>query len=283
MKSRHMSLRGVVTMFGGLIFGFTVALLLRQNILPVPSRRCHMNFRRDVRPRTITKELGTRQLIFIGVMTAEKFLDTRAKAVYGTWGKTVPGKLEFFSSSSSQTRLELPVVSLQGVDDSYPPQRKSMMMLKYMHDNYIDQFNWFMRSDDDVYIRTDKLANFLHQLNSSQDIYMGQAGTGAKDEKGLLGLGNGDNFCMGGPGMVMSRSVLKKMIPHVEYCLQNLVTSHEDVEVGRCIKRFVGISCTWSFEVSDQLCVIIMSINVVNLVSRFVVFVESLSWFGIIE
>ena len=95
-------------------FYFTVALLLRQNILPVPSRRCHMNFRRDVRPRTITKELGTRQLIFIGVMTAEKFLDTRAKAVYGTWGKTVPGKLEFFSSSSSQTRLELPVVSLQG-------------------------------------------------------------------------------------------------------------------------------------------------------------------------
>ena len=111
-------------------FCFTVALLLRQNILPVPSRRCHMNFRRDVRPRTITKELGTRQLIFIGVMTAEKFLDTRAKAVYGTWGKTVPGKLEFFSSSSSQTRLELPVVSLQGVDDSYPPQRKSMKVLR---------------------------------------------------------------------------------------------------------------------------------------------------------
>lgn len=249
MKPRHMSIRGVVTMFGGLIFGFTVALFLRQNLLPVQSRRCHMNFVRDVRPKTMAKELGSRHLIFIGVMTAEKFLDSRAKAVYETWSRSVPGKLEFFSSGMSQKKMELPVVSLPGVDDSYPPQRKSMMMLKYMHDNYIEQFDWFMRSDDDVYIRTEKLASFLHSLNSSQDIYLGQAGTGAKDEKGLLGLGWGDNFCMGGPGVIMSRSVLKKVVPHIEYCLKNLLTSHEDVEVGRCIKRFVGIPCTWSFEV----------------------------------
>lgn len=237
-------------MFGGLIFGFTVALFLRQNLLPVQSRRCHMNFIRDVRPSTLSKELNSKHLIFIGVMTAEMFLDSRAKAVHDTWGRNVPGKLEFFSSGTSQTKMELPVVSLPGVDDSYPPQRKSMMMLKYMHDNYIDQFEWFMRSDDDVYIRTEKLASFLQSLNSSQDIYLGQAGTGSKDEKGLLGLGSGDNFCMGGPGVIISRSVLKKVVPHIEYCLKHLLTSHEDVEVGRCIKRFVGIPCTWSFEVS---------------------------------
>lgn len=235
-------------MFGGLIFGFTVALFLRQNLLPVQSRRCHMNFIRDVRPSTLSKELNSKHLIFIGVMTAEMFLDSRAKAVHDTWGRNVPGKLEFFSSGTSQTKMELPVVSLPGVDDSYPPQRKSMMMLKYMHDNYIDQFEWFMRSDDDVYIRTEKLASFLQSLNSSQDIYLGQAGTGSKDEKGLLGLGSGDNFCMGGPGVIISRSVLKKVVPHIEYCLKHLLTSHEDVEVGRCIKRFVGIPCTWSFE-----------------------------------
>ncbi|XP_001638185.2 chondroitin sulfate synthase 1 [Nematostella vectensis] len=248
MKPRQMSLRGVLTLLVGLVCGFTIALWLRQNLLPLPQRRCHMNFQKDIRPKSVSKELGTRKLIFIGVMTAEKFLDSRAKAVFETWGKKVPGKLEFFSSSSSKNNLNLPVVSLPGVDDSYPPQRKSMLMLKYMHDNYIDQFEWFMRSDDDVYIRTDKLSDFLHSLNSSQDIYIGQAGTGNRAEKGLLGLGYGDNFCMGGPGMVMSRSVLKKVVGHIEFCLQNLVTSHEDVEVGRCIKRFVGISCTWAFE-----------------------------------
>ena len=117
--------------------------------------------------------LQKNKLLFAGVMTAEKFLDTRAKAVYETWGKIMPGKIMFFSSSSSGRRDDLPVVSLSGVDDSYPPQRKSMMMLKYMHDNFIDQYEWFLRSDDDVYVRTDKLERFLRQLNSSDDLYIG--------------------------------------------------------------------------------------------------------------
>lgn len=117
--------------------------------------------------------LQKNKLLFAGVMTAEKFLDTRAKAVYETWGKIMPGKIMFFSSSSSTRRDDVPVVSLPGVDDSYPPQRKSMMMLKYMHDNFIDQYEWFLRADDDVYVRTDKLERFLRQLNSTDDLYIG--------------------------------------------------------------------------------------------------------------
>lgn len=195
-------------------------------------------------------QTGQKKRIFVGVMTAEKFLDTRAKAVYETWGRTLPGTLMFFASSSSK-RSDLPVVSLKGVDDSYPPQRKSMMMLKYMHDNFIDQYEWFMRADDDVYVRAEKLDAFLRTLNSSDDLYIGQAGTGNQKEKGMLGLGRGDNFCMGGPSAVISASTLRKVAPHLEYCLQNLLTTHEDVEVGRCIKKFVGISCTWAFEVRE--------------------------------
>ena len=54
---------------------------------------------------------------------------------------------------------------------------------------------------------------------------------------------------MGGPGVLMSRSTLRKVAPYLEYCLQNLYSTHEDVEVGRCIRKFVGVSCTWAFEV----------------------------------
>ena len=195
-------------------------------------------------------KLKKKKFIFIGVMTAEKYLDSRAKAVYETWGSDLKGygKLMFFASSQTK-RSDLPVVSLDGVDDSYPPQRKSMMMLKYMHDNYIDEYEWFVRGDDDVYIRIDKLQNFLRTLNSSDDLYIGQAGTGTKIEKESLGLGAGNNYCMGGPSVVISASALSKVTPHFEHCLNHLVTTHEDVEVGRCIKNFVGVSCTWAFEV----------------------------------
>ncbi len=56
---------------------------------------------------------------------------------------------------------------------------------------------------------------------------------------------------MGGPGIIFSRATLAKMVPHVQECLQDMYSTHEDVEVGRCVHRFVGISCTWAFEMQS--------------------------------
>lgn len=123
------------------------------------------------------------------------------------------------------------------------------MMLKYMHDHYLDKYEWFMRADDDVYIKSEKLESFLRSLNSSEAIFLGQTGMGARDELGKLALEPGENFCMGGPGVIMSREVLKRMVPHIRECLQEMYTTHEDVEVGRCVRRFAGVQCVWSYEV----------------------------------
>lgn len=138
---------------------------------------------------------------------------------------------------------------LPGVDDSYPPQKKSFMMLKYMHDHYLDKYEWFMRADDDVYIKGDKLENFLRSLNSSEPLFLGQTGLGTTEEMGKLALEPGENFCMGGPGVIMSREVLRRMVPHIGECLREMYTTHEDVEVGRCVRRFAGVQCVWSYEV----------------------------------
>lgn len=123
-----------------------------------------------------------RQLLMVGVMTADKYISTRAKAVFETWGQRVPGKILFFTSgkttNESSTDQQLPVIRLKGVDDSYPPQKKSFMMLKYMYENYGNQFEWFMRADDDVFIRTELLDLFLRNVNSSQPAFIGQAGKG---------------------------------------------------------------------------------------------------------
>lgn len=101
-------------------------------------------------------EESPRNFLYVGVMTAKKYLDTRAVAAYRTWAPYIPGKVEFFSSQGSQDielAEALPIISLPGVDDSYPPQKKSFMMIKHMHDHYLDKFEWFMRADDDVYIK----------------------------------------------------------------------------------------------------------------------------------
>ncbi|XP_072201509.1 chondroitin sulfate synthase 1 [Excalfactoria chinensis] len=189
--------------------------------------------------------------LFVGVMTAQKYLRSRAVAAHRTWSKSIPGKVEFFSSEGSDTSIPIPIVPLPGVDDSYPPQKKSFMMLKYMHDHYLDKYEWFMRADDDVYIKGDKLENFLRSLNSSEPLFLGQTGLGTTEEMGKLALEPGENFCMGGPGVIMSREVLRRMVPHIGECLREMYTTHEDVEVGRCVRRFAGVQCVWSYEMQQ--------------------------------
>ncbi|XP_063521546.1 chondroitin sulfate synthase 3 isoform X4 [Pongo pygmaeus] len=195
-----------------------------------------------------------RDFLYVGVMTAQKYLGSRALAAQRTWARFIPGRVEFFSSqqppNAGQPPPPLPVIALPGVDDSYPPQKKSFMMIKYMHDHYLDKYEWFMRADDDVYIKGDKLEEFLRSLNSSKPLYLGQTGLGNIEELGKLGLEPGENFCMGGPGMIFSREVLRRMVPHIGECLREMYTTHEDVEVGRCVRRFGGTQCVWSYEMS---------------------------------
>ncbi|XP_055545377.1 chondroitin sulfate synthase 1 isoform X1 [Wyeomyia smithii] len=202
--------------------------------------------------RLETPDNSQHNLVFVGVMTAKDFLPTRAKAVYDTWGKNIPGRIAFFSSEESVADY-LPLVALKGVDDRYPPQKKSFMMLHYMYEHYIDKFEWFARADDDVFVRTDKLEQFLRSIDSSKPQFIGQAGRGNSEEFGLLSLEFDENFCMGGPGVIMSRETLRRVAPHIPTCLKNLYSTHEDVEVGRCVQKFAGIPCTWNYEMQSIL------------------------------
>jgi chondroitin sulfate synthase len=188
--------------------------------------------------------------LFVGVMTAQQFLDTRVKAVYETWGKNVPGKIVFFSRAGSVSKNPIPLVELDGVDDSYPPLKKFFIMVKYIYDHYLDDYEWFMRADDDVHIKPERLELLLRSLNSSVPYYIGQTGQGSKADLGRLSLDPDENFCLGGSGFIMSKETLRRIGPNLRTCVKNLYSKHDDVEIGRCIRDYANISCTWAFDVS---------------------------------
>lgn len=75
---------------------------------------------------------------------------------------------------------------------------------------------------------------------------------GTSDEYGTLSIASDENYCMGGPGVLMSHATLRRLSPFLSQCLGNMYTTHEDVEIGRCVKKHVGISCTWAYEVRTQ-------------------------------
>jgi chondroitin sulfate synthase len=51
---------------------------------------------------SIGQQNEDKNLVLIGVMTANKYLDSRALSIYNTWAQNISGKIIFFSSSSSK-------------------------------------------------------------------------------------------------------------------------------------------------------------------------------------
>ncbi len=192
--------------------------------------------------------------LIIGVMTADRYISTRVKTIRETWANTLDSvKIIFFCGDQGNASMDFDFIRLPGVDDTYPPQNKSFYMLKYIFEHYINEFHWFVRADDDAYIRSDRLSELLRRFDSSEDLMFGQAGVGKLHEKGKLGLEDSDNFCIGGVGVVMSQSVVRKVAPYLLTCLNQTVSLHEDSELGRCIRRHVGVMCPWGQEVVKNL------------------------------
>ena len=75
-----------------------------------------------------------------------------------------------------------------------------------------------MRADDDLYVRGERLGKILRSLDPNKAHLIGQAGLGNAAEYGQLSLGPNQNYCMGGPGVVLSREVL--------YIYERLVCKH---------------------------------------------------------
>ena len=218
---------------------------------PVKPKRSQFNY--DFRPYFVYSELGFKFKLIVGVLTSESRLDSFAVAINNTWMQELP-KVLFFTPYSKNInfhekynrRLNLNVVQLPDIDEESSPADIAFRMLQYMRDHYIDNYNWFMRVTDDVYVNSGKLLAFLNSVNSSEDFYLGHAkkfGSGAGSGKSLPELPSEGFYCLGEPGVVLSRSALSKVVPHFDTCSRGSRKSKDDIVLGRCIAKHVGISC----------------------------------------
>ena len=186
-------------------------------------------------------ETGTREQLFVGVLTQGEYLLTRAKAVYETWGGQVD-KLVFFVGEDCAVPASLshlPIVKLPGVADHvYPPLLKAFAVLQHMYTHHVNQFHWFVRADDDMYLRPDKLRQVLGQMDPSEHAYLGLSGRGRKEDLERLQLGEGERYCLGGPGIFMSRATLAGLGPHLDNCLTAGMRLYEHMcsSVRTCVR-----------------------------------------------
>ncbi|CAH3131074.1 unnamed protein product [Pocillopora meandrina] len=225
----------------------------------VPPKVTHFSY--GLRPFYVASELGHRDKLLVGILTTEENIDSLVLAVNNTWGPLLP-KIIFFTPFSRDVDfsekynkvLGLPIVQLADVEDeNFSKTKLSFKMLKYMYDHYANNYEWFMRVEDSMYLKPEKLLELLNSVNSSKDVYLGRPGSyrAKGGDNGDDNLYSNDKYCYGGTGIALSRSALMKLSPHLENCLENALTEQEDVELGRCLLENVQLQCTWSYEAED--------------------------------
>ncbi|CAD5113982.1 DgyrCDS3145 [Dimorphilus gyrociliatus] len=240
-KKRRIEYERTLFFLAGIFIGFYI-----------PSFVIHKGFCYEeghlIEEESLGEDLQPRINLYVGVMTSEKYITSRAVFVNNTWGKPLYNHLDFYTSSEL---VNVKKVKLEGVDDSeYPPQKKSFRMLKYWCENYLDKYDWFLRADDDSYINMEKLKSWLVTIDSRRAFMIGHPGQGKAEKKGKIGISSTDYYCMGGPGVLFSRVALKRICPYIKTCERSVVSRHEDVEIGRCVLAHAGIGCSKSFELS---------------------------------
>ncbi|XP_039250786.2 chondroitin sulfate synthase 1-like [Styela clava] len=192
--------------------------------------------------------------IYLGMMSASKFLTTRVQRNIDTWLQKGGWKVEVFADADPSLLrvppgLDINVVTLPAVDDTaYPPQKKSFMLLRHMYDYHINDFDWFIRSDDDSYTDFPRMQNLLNKINSSLPIFFGNPGFGMDEDDGIE---EGMKYLMGGLGMIFSRGLLIQLRPHLKHCIQHLYSPHEDIEIGRCVWKHTKAITPVAWETVD--------------------------------
>ncbi|KAJ7322589.1 hypothetical protein JRQ81_018876 [Phrynocephalus forsythii] len=182
--------------------------------------------------RYIQTELGFRERLFVAVLTSKATLNTLAVAVNKTVAHHVPRVLYFTGLRSAKVPHGMAVVS-------HGDERPVWLMYEtvhYLHQNFGGNFDWFFVMQDDTYAQAERLQALAGRLSINQDVYLGRA-------EQFIGGDERAPYCHGGFGYLLSRSLLLKMVPHLDSCRNEILSVRPDEWLGRCIVDFLGLSC----------------------------------------
>lgn len=152
---------------------------------------------------------------------------TKAQAVNNTWGKRC-NKLVFISSENDDN---LDIITVNVTEEHRYLWDKTKQGLQKIYENY-DNFDWYLKADDDTWIFMENLRYFLYSYSPSYPIYFGCK------LKPYVKQGY-----MSGSSYVMSREAVRRFNEEAltdDYKCWNGTEGNEDVEIGKCLQN-VGV------------------------------------------
>jgi hypothetical protein len=110
--------------------------------------------------------------IYCFILTSPKYFHTRARAVNLTWAPRCD-KFTFISEYSNDTK-GLPIAPIANISSGHRHlTQKTTLAILYFHDNFLQDYDWLVKADDDTYLFVENLKAFLKEQNSSEPITFG--------------------------------------------------------------------------------------------------------------
>ena len=152
----------------------------------------------------------------------------KAVAVKETWGKRC-NKLVFISTRPDDN---LDVLLVNVTEDRAYLWGKTKEGLRKVYESYGNDYDWFLKADDDTWIFMENLRYFLYSYSPEMPIYFGCK------LKPFVQQGY-----MSGSGYVLSREAVRKFNEEAlidDHKCWNGTEGNEDVEIGKCLAN-VGV------------------------------------------
>ncbi|XP_053678728.1 chondroitin sulfate synthase 2 [Anopheles nili] len=203
-----------------------------------------------VRPRYYYSELGIREKLFVGVLTTTTNIDSLATAINRTSAHLV-NKIKFFIHADN-VKTNFDLKNIVGFTDTRPTLRP-FHMLKYIADNYLDEYDYFLLQTDTTYINARTLRQQLEHLSITLDVYMGtpldETPSGGNEPEGP---DDRREYCDFHAGIILSSGAIRKIRANLDWCVRNSESNDHSTNIGRCVKYSTKINaCHGSWQGID--------------------------------
>ncbi|KAI4897607.1 hypothetical protein NFI96_009505 [Prochilodus magdalenae] len=173
------------------------------------------------RDKSVARNLTQNVRLLCWVLTAPKFLESRAKHVHATWAKRC-NKVLYMSSEES----DFPTVKLNVSEGRSQLYWKTIRAFQYIYKHHLDDADWFLKADDDTFVVPENLRYFLSHHNTEDAVYFGRR------FRPFVAQG----YMSGGAGYVLSKEALRRFVKgHAEGNCTHF-TDIEDFALGSCMQ-----------------------------------------------